>query len=77
MITADSSMIDTSGQLVVVEKVETNLQTLTPSIPTLAPNPKHGPREQTNLEYPNLDSDAEKWMMQFCHTIKQQTQLMV
>ena len=76
MITADSSMIDTSGQLVVVEKVETNLQTLTPklqtltpSIPTLAPNPKHASREQTNLEYPNLDRDTEKWMMHFRHTI--------
>ena len=38
MITNDSNMIDMSGQLVVAEEVETSLQTLVPSTPTLAPN---------------------------------------
>ena len=77
MITNDSNMIDMSGQLVVAEEVETSLQTLVPSTPTLAPNSKHASREQANLESQTLDPEAENWMMKFCQSVQQQNQLML
>ena len=77
MITNDSNMIDMSGQLVVAEEVETTLQTLVPSTPTLAPNSKHASREKANLESQNLDPEGENWMMKFCQSVQKQNQLML
>ena len=77
MSTNDSNMINMSRQLVVAAEVETSLQTLVPSTPTLAPNSKHASREQANLESQNPDPEAENWMMKFCQSVQKQNQVML